>query len=650
MPSESDSLVASLVRGEGPALSIVIDAGGVVVEANAAAQAVLGASVVGAPFASLLLDPARAPSLGTSGREPARAWALDFSCATGLPQTFRCWFVADEGRTVVLAAADAVEQEALRRELVSLGQELAVSTRALQKSNAELAASKARVESSLGAEARRHEVLHRAIARHFPNGTVSLFDRDLRCELVDGTLPTLAADASSLVGRRVAELFPADVREVVEPAMRAALRGVPSEGEVHVAGHDVRFTLQPVPDEHGEVTRVLAMTQRVTEENRLRAQLQQAQKLESIGRLAGGVAHDFNNLLTVILGCADEARSAVAEGQAPDPEAIDDILAAARRAAELTKQLLAFARKQVIAPVTLDLNVLLTASERLLARVIGEDVAIELATQPGLGAVRADPGLVGQVVINLAVNARDAMPRGGKLWLSTANVHLAVGEAPPAVGMPAGDYVRLRVRDSGEGMSPETLAHLFEPFFTTKPSGVGTGLGLATVWGIVQQSSGYLAVASTLGAGTTFDVYFPRADGVAERPSGSRAAAKRGSETLLVVEDDALVRAVTVRALRSGGYQVLAAAGAREACELVRAVPGRVSLIVTDVVMPDGGGREVERLVRELEPGIRVLYVSGYTHEAISNQGVLDEGIDFLPKPFTSGALLARVRTLLDVG
>ena len=384
------------------------------------------------------------------------------------------------------------------------------------------------------------------------------------------------------------------------------------------------------------------------ERARLQARLAQAHRMEVVGRLAGGVAHDFNNLLTVILACGFDLRDRLRAGEPGDAEAVEDILGAGQRAAELTRQLLAFARKQVLSPTRLDVNEILRQSRKLLSRVIGEDVRIVEDVQDGPWTVRADSGLLSQVVMNLAVNARDAMPRGGTLSMSTANVELRPGEAPPDPEMAPGRYVRLRVSDTGVGMAPEVLEHVFEPFFTTKAPGSGIGLGLATAYGNVKQSGGHVVVESRIGAGSTFDVYLP-ALAVGEVPEPPRAvSAAGGSERVLVVEDDAKVREIVERSLRAAGYRVVTASSGEEALRRVHADGHPIDLLVTDVVMPGMGGPEVARRVLERVPRARVLFVSGYTDDAIGRHGVLEDGVHFLPKPFTSDSLLAGVRAVLD--
>jgi PAS domain S-box-containing protein len=398
----------------------------------------------------------------------------------------------------------------------------------------------------------------------------------------------------------------------------------------------------------GEPLQLVGTIQDVTARRRADDALRQSQKLESIGRLAGGVAHDFNNLLTVILSCGEDVLHELGRGSIPDPGLVEDMVGAARRASGLTRQLLAFARKDAFAPEIVHLDELIRGSRKLLGRLLGADVRIAEELQLDLWPVRCDPGQIGQVVMNLAVNARDAMPSGGTLTFAAENFELAPGRVAPVVGMAPGQYVRLTVRDTGQGMSAEAMEHLFEPFFTTKPPGMGTGLGLPTVYGIVKQTGAYLAVESRQGHGASFSIWFPRMTESAVEETPRPAGRRLGLETVLVVEDDPKVRRVAVRALESGGYRVLAASGGEEAFRLAHGEGGPVHLVLADVVMPGLGGREVARRVLELKPEARVLYVSGYTRDAIGKEGVMDEGIEFLPKPFTASTLLGRVRALLD--
>jgi PAS domain S-box-containing protein len=396
--------------------------------------------------------------------------------------------------------------------------------------------------------------------------------------------------------------------------------------------------------------RALVLNSRdVTEQLLLEAQYRQAQKLESVGRLAGGIAHDFNNLLTVILSSSEVLKQDRAAGIAVDDEDIEQIHAAGERARDLTRQLLAFARRQVLAPTSLDLNAVVRGSEKLLRRVLGEDVRLVVNADPELWPSLCDAGQIEQVLVNLAVNARDAMPGGGALTLETRNVEVDDAEAARDPDRRQGSWVRLTVRDTGLGMSSDAMAHLFEPFFTTKEIGKGTGLGLAIVHGIVAQSGGHIHVESPPGRGTTFEIYLPRSDAPpVAQVRASPGASVRGSETILLVEDDPQVRGVTFRALTDSGYRVIPAASGEEALAIASKPGEQFDMIVTDVIMPGRTGREVVDELRRRLPAIPALFVSGYTQDAIAQRGVLDTGVDFLAKPYTPSTLLARVRAILD--
>ena len=389
----------------------------------------------------------------------------------------------------------------------------------------------------------------------------------------------------------------------------------------------------------------------VTERKRLEDHLRQSQKMEAIGRLAGGVAHDFNNLLTVISGRA-QIELLRPELSGPSRRNIDLIAEAASRASTLTKQLLAFSRKQVLQPRVLDVDIVVARMEPLLRRLIGEDIDLVTATEPVLGRVRADPGQLEQIVLNLAVNARDAMPQGGRLTIETANVELDEAYARQQADVHSGPYVLLAVSDTGVGMDAETQAHLFEPFFTTKGVGEGTGLGLATVYGIVKQSGGHITAYSEVGRGTTIKIYLPRVDAASEVRGAEPepVVLRRGSETVLLVEDDEAVRELTREVLEMQGYTVLAVADAGEAPGVLERSSRPIHLLVTDVVMPRLSGRELTERLRSLRPGLRVLYISGYADTAVVHHGVLDPGTPFLQKPFTPDALLRSVRKVLDGG
>jgi signal transduction histidine kinase/ActR/RegA family two-component response regulator len=406
----------------------------------------------------------------------------------------------------------------------------------------------------------------------------------------------------------------------------------------------------PLVDESGQVLGVASLVQDVTERVALEERLRQSQKMEAVGRLAGGVAHDFNNLLTVIMGYSQILTDGLpAVSRLKDATA--QIRSAADRAAGITRQLLAFSRKQVLSPRVIDLNDIMLNLDSLLRRLIGED--IEVLTVPGreLGAVKADPGQIEQVLMNLALNSRDAMPNGGKLTLETENTELDESYAREHEPLQPGRYVMLAVSDTGTGMSPETQAHIFEPFFTTKEVGKGTGLGLSMVYGIVKQSGGYIWVYSEPNRGTTFKIYLPRVDQLAEAVGvveKRRPGVQRGTETILLVEDDAQLRALTSSVLAHCGYKVLSAAGTEEGLALCRANHRDIHLLVTDVIMPGMNGRQLAEQVKQISPRTRVLYVSGYTSNAIVHYGVLDPGLSFLPKPFSLSALIAKVREVLD--
>jgi len=387
----------------------------------------------------------------------------------------------------------------------------------------------------------------------------------------------------------------------------------------------------------------------ITERKLLEKQLTQAQRMEAVGILAGGIAHDFNNLLTAIMGYGELMKMDL-EKNDPHYHYNDEIMKTANRGSTLTHQLLAFSRKQILQPNVLSINDLVKNLERLLNRLIGEDIELVTKIDPDLGAVRADKGQVEQIIMNLAVNARDAMPQGGKLTIETANVFLDENYGRTHLDVPPGSYVMVAVSDNGVGMDVTTQAHIFEPFFTTKTMGQGTGLGLATVYGIVKQSGGHIWVYSEPGQGTTFKIYLPR---VAEtvspiEPKTFAATQLRGSETIMVVEDDNTLREVIARGLKKFGYKVLAAANGGEALLLCEKRKGPIQLLLTDVVLPQMGGRELAERLVDLCPDLKVLYMSGYTENAIVHHGVLDENVGFLQKPFKVNAMVQKIREVLD--
>ncbi len=389
----------------------------------------------------------------------------------------------------------------------------------------------------------------------------------------------------------------------------------------------------------------------VTERRALEQQLRQSQKMEAVGRLAGGIAHDFNNLLMVISGYSEF----LLDRLSPEPALrgpAQEIASAAVRATSLTRQLLAFSRKQMLAPKILDLNGVVTENLKMLTRVIGEDIDLVMVPAAELGAVRADAGQIEQVIMNLAVNARDAMPSGGKLTIETSNISLDEESARFHPSLKPGNYVMLAISDTGAGMDSETQSHIFEPFFTTKGP-KGTGLGLSTVYGIVKQSGGYIWVYSEAGKGTTFKIYLPRVAATAECPvqasvSAESVTAEPGTETILLVEDEANLRYLARQFLEKQGYRVMEAADGAVAMQIAVAHEGVIHLLLTDVIMPGMNGRELAQRISEIRPNVKVLYMSGYTENVIGRNGTLDAGVRLLQKPFTLHDLKSKVREVLD--
>jgi PAS domain S-box-containing protein len=405
----------------------------------------------------------------------------------------------------------------------------------------------------------------------------------------------------------------------------------------------------PLVDEAGRVLGVASLVQDVTERVALEERLRQSQKMEAVGRLAGGVAHDFNNLLTVILGYSQILAEGVPAGSRL-AESTAQIKSAAHKASGITSQLLAFSRKQVLSPRVVNLNDIMMNLDSLLRRLIGEDIEVLTVPASNLGSVKADPGQIEQVMMNLALNARDAMPHGGKLTLETSNAQLDANYARNHRPVEPGPYVMLAVSDTGHGMTPETQARIFEPFYTTKEVGKGTGLGLSMVYGIVKQSGGHIWVYSEPDRGTTLKIYLPRVDQPSETTGAEHrpGSIKRGTETILLVEDDAQLRQLSSSVLAHCGYKMLVAATPEEGLEIFKAHHRDIRLLITDVVMPRMNGRQLAEQIMQISSDVRVLYISGYTNNAIVHYGVLDAGLWFLPKPFTLSALMAKVREVLD--
>ncbi len=417
----------------------------------------------------------------------------------------------------------------------------------------------------------------------------------------------------------------------------------------------VSISVAPILDASGAIIGVSKTARDLTAQrkaaealSRTEEQLRQAQKMEAVGRLAGGIAHDFNNVLSVILSYSELLLGGLPPN---DPMAGDvaEIRQAAGHAAELTRQLLAFSRQQIVAPKVLDPNLLLAGMDKMLKHILGEDIDLVSAPSPKLGRIRADPSHIEQVIMNLVVNARDAMPTGGQLTIETGDVELDANYAREHLGCVPGPHVMIAVSDTGTGMDRETQARIFEPFFTTKEQGKGTGLGLSMVFGIVQQCGGNVWVYSELGRGTTFKVYLPRVDGLVEPVQPSAVPVTlRGSETILLVEDQEQVRVVAESILKRNGYRVLVAQGAGDALLLCEKHPGAIALLLTDVVMPQMSGAELAKRFAATRPDTKVLCMSGYTDDSVVRHGVLESGMAFLQKPFTPESLTRKVRLVLD--
>ena len=483
--------------------------------------------------------------------------------------------------------------------------------------------------------------------------TVVNYDGTIRYES-PSVKSMLGYEPTELTGRNVFELVHPDDRARVLKTFAAGLKAPDAPQQMkfrcqHKDGswrtlESVGRSLQDDPEINGAVIN----SRDISEREALEQQLLHSQKMEGIGRLAGGVAHDFNNLLTAIMGYCDFAMESMPEGDRVRGQ-IEQVTHAAQRAAELTRQLLAFARKQIVEPRNTNLNTLTVNLEKLLRRLIGEDVELVTFPAPEPAIVCIDPGQFEQVVVNLAVNARDAMPDGGKLTLEIATVTLDEEYARFHPDVTPGEYVMLAMSDTGMGMPEEIRRHIFEPFFTTKEDGKGTGLGLATCYGIVKQVGGHVWVYSEPGNGTTFKIYLPKVEGEAANANKlPQRPARGGNETILLVEDEPMVRAITCQTLIERGYTVLEASDGQNALGLASNYHGAIDLLLTDVVMPKISGRELAELLRAKHRGLKVLFMSGYTEDAIVHHGVLEQGIAFLPKPFSPESLSRKVRSVLD--
>ena len=539
-------------------------------------------------------------------------------------------------------------------DVVRANRELRTSREELERANSEIEKYARRMEgqarSSEDKYRRLMEQAHDAIALLDPLGRVLEVNRRA-AELCGLTAP-------ELVGRSYEEFIPGEELETERSQFQKLLAAGHAQRQSRVRRAngqvvDVDCAASLVELEGERV--VLAIVHDATERRRLEEQLRQAQKMEAVGRLAGGVAHDFNNLIQVVIGYGELVLTALPSDH-PQREGIVEIVKAGERAAALTRQLLAFSRQQVIAARVFQLNTVIAEAGKMLKRLLGEDIVLAVVLDPGLDLIKADPHQLEQVLVNLCVNARDAMPRGGKLTIETSNVELDGGARLPPEVRP-GRYVLLAVSDTGCGMDEATRSHLFEPFFTTKEVGKGTGLGLATVYGIVKQAGGFVSVYSEPGQGTTFKVYLPRvAEGTPEEHEPAARApgttsdgggAPSPTETLLLVEDEEGVRTLAREVLQTAGYTVLEASGGAAALQVCEEYTGPIHLLVSDVVMPGMGGRELADRLTAQRPEVKVLFLSGYADDAVVRHGVLASQVAFLQKPFTVLALARKVREVL---
>ncbi len=513
---------------------------------------------------------------------------------------------------------------------------------------------------------RASEERYRTLVENIELG-ISLIDRDYRIVAANAAQRRLFGKPErALAGRKCHEAMAGSAAVCPQcPGIEAMATGRAASVEADLVRHDgsrfpARIQAFPVPGAKGvasgfiQVIEDLSERRRAEEERaRLESLLRQSQKMEAVGQLAGGIAHDFNNILTAIQGSVELLLDRLREARPEDRDLVEglrQIEESAQRAAALTHQLLAFSRREVLQPRVLDLNRTLSDMEKMLRRLITENIQLCTSLDPRLHRVRADADRLEQVIINLVVNARDAMPGGGTLLLETRNVALDDARLQLNADARPGPHVLLAVSDTGCGMDSATLERIFEPFFSTKPPGQGTGLGLSTVYGIVTQAGGHITVYSEVGNGTTFKIYLPAAGGEPQETAAARAGqdALTGHETILVCEDDAAVRQVSERILQRGGYTVLAAENGESALRLAAEHAGPIHLLVTDVIMPGMNGRELSAALCGVRPALKTLFVSGYTADVIAHHGVLEEGLEFLEKPFTQHGLLRRVRDVLD--
>jgi PAS domain S-box-containing protein len=563
-----------------------------------------------------------------------------------------------------------IEQEVFTRQLRIRGQEMEAEVflraRQIQEANRQLREANEKL-TLLHADLERRVEERTSQLRGSEERFRLLFEgvKDHAIYLLDaqGNVQTWTSAAERIIGYRAEEalgkpfsqFFTPEGAQSGEP--QRALEEAAEQGKTELEGWRIRkdgsrfwanSSLSVLTDSAGRVRGFATITRDYSDHKRLEEQLRQSQKMEAVGQLAGGVAHDFNNLLTIINGYSELMLGRLKSND-PIRDAIKAIHEAGERAASLTQQLLAFSRKTVLESKILDLNAVVHETEKMLRRLIGEDIILYTALDPNISRVRLDPGLLSQVLMNLVVNARDAMPRGGKLTLETRNVDLDDRYANSHFDVRAGQYVMVAVSDTGGGMNQETQSHIFEPFFTTKGTGKGTGLGLSVVHGIVKQSNGHIEVYSELDAGTTFKLYFPAAEPKVETPKPlGEDDVLRGTETILLVEDEAGVRNLAQLVLKTHGYDVLAASDGADALRAMKQHRGRLDMLLTDVVMPGMNGREVAVAIQGRFPEIKVLFTSGYTDDAVVRHGVLRAEVAFLQKPYSAQGLAKKVRHVLD--